>query len=280
MDTMHKVHAVMRYTFVSLIVTAVAAAHADAPSWEAFGIDPDAAYSATRYIESEEGQFEMKEYRAPQMFRADLLFEGEQGTMIMREDRQIAYLLMTSMNTYMEIPTDQVLEAAFYPQVVERIRVGRENVLGHDTTKYHGAFLDPDGIRSTGYMWVTDHGIPIKMDMVYEEPGERGERVRMELRDLQVGPQSAALFEVPEGYQPFSLGNIGNLLRGGGEPAAAQPAAPASGSDQQETARAPAPSRPSVAEEAADAAADEARRTTVDEARRATQEGLRSIFRR
>jgi hypothetical protein len=254
-----------------LCAAAVGMAQVDIPGFEEFGIDPNVSYSGTRHVETDEGSFEIKEYRAPQMFRADMLLDDDAGTMIMREDRQIGYLLMPSLNAYMEIPSEQVLEATHQARVLERRQVGRETVLGHQTTKYHAVFLDPDGVRHTGHMWVTDHGIPIRMDMVSDEDGEDAEHVLMELRDLVVGPQDPALFEVPAGYQPFNVGSLGDLMRGGDANAPrttreTSPADDAAGGDS------------SVAEAAAEAAREEARRATREEAQRATREGLRSIF--
>jgi hypothetical protein len=240
-------------------------AHASELDWAAFGVNPNVSYSATRHIETDEGSLDMKEHRAPQMFRADLVFEGQQGSMISREDRQVAYMIMPAMNAYMEIPTEQVLEATYMPKVAERTELGRETINGHASTKYHAVFVDADNGRSKGHLWVTDSGVPIKMDMVYEEPGARGERVVMELRDLQIGPQNAALFEVPEGFQSF---NMGAALRG------LTSRDPEAGGEQSADGGVGA----AVTEMATEAAREEARRTAVDEARRATRDGLRSIF--
>ncbi len=244
------------------------------PDWSSLGIDPSVSYSATRHVESSEGQMEMREYRAPDMFRIDVDHEGQRGQMIMREDRNTAYLLMPEMNAYMEIPMQQVMETTgLQAPVVERTEVGRETVLGYSTTKYHTVF-DDEGVRSSGHMWVTEHGIPIKWDLVQEGGGGDGERVISELRDLKVTSQDLALFEIPANYQAISLGNIGSMMRGAGQ----EPSGDTGGTGAGQ------PSRPSIAEEAAEAAAeaarDEARRTAVDEARRGAREGVRSIFNR
>jgi hypothetical protein len=260
--------AVMSLVLAGLGLTAMTVLHAAAPDWEEFGIDPNVSYSGTRHIETDEGSFEIQEYRAPKMFRADLAYEGQQGSMISREDRQVAYMIMPAMNAYMEIPTDQVLEATYHAQVVERTEVGRETLLGHQTTKYHAVFQDSDDGRSTGHMWVTEHGIPIRMDMVYEQPGVHGERVVTELRDLKVAPQDPALFELPDDYQALDVGNIGAMVQGmmGGD------------GERTDGSSEAQPAGKTVTDVAAEAAREEASRSAVEEARKATREGLRSIF--
>jgi hypothetical protein len=52
-----------------------------------------------------------------------------------------------------------------------------------------------------GHMWISDEGIPLRTDLMAGT-----DRIQMELRDLVVGPQPAALFEPPAGFQRLDLG--------------------------------------------------------------------------
>jgi hypothetical protein len=68
-------------------------------------------------------------------------------------------------------------------------KVGDEKLEGRDTVKYRGSSKNGE----TGYAWVDR-----KLHLVIKWDGEkRG----TELRNIQEGPQSASLFEIPSNYQ-------------------------------------------------------------------------------
>jgi hypothetical protein len=72
-------------------------------------------------------------------------------------------------------------------------KVGDETINGRHAVKYKGTAADGD----TGYAWVDRN-----LKTVIKWEGERG---AAELQNIQEGPQAAALFQVPEGYQMFDL---------------------------------------------------------------------------
>jgi hypothetical protein len=72
-------------------------------------------------------------------------------------------------------------------------KVGDETINDRATVKYKGTATDGD----TGYAWVDR-----KLKTVIKWEGERG---AAELQNIQEGPQAAALFQVPDGYEMFDL---------------------------------------------------------------------------
>jgi hypothetical protein len=60
-----------------------------------------------------------------------------------------------------------------------------------------------------GFIWITEQGVAIKMDMLTQEGGKKS-RMTMTLTNLKIGPQDAQLFELPKGYNSMpSMGAFG-----------------------------------------------------------------------
>jgi len=72
-------------------------------------------------------------------------------------------------------------------------KIGDETINDRATVKYKGTANDGD----TGYAWVDRN-----LKTVVKWEGERG---AAELQNIQEGPQAAALFQVPDGYEMFDL---------------------------------------------------------------------------
>lgn len=72
-------------------------------------------------------------------------------------------------------------------------KVGDETINNRAAVKYKGTARDGD----TGYAWVDR-----KLKTVIKWEGEQS---AAELQDIQEGPQSASLFQVPDGYKMFDL---------------------------------------------------------------------------
>ena len=79
-------------------------------------------------------------------------------------------------------------------------------------------------------MWVTDTGVPIKMDMIYSSKDAKGLRYSMELIEFTLREQDPAIFELPANLKPMNMGSmsgLGQLMQPGAAPAATEPTAPA-----------------------------------------------------
>src|SRR5690606_24243298 len=104
-------------------------------------------------------------------------------TAIVREDLQTIWTLMPQQNMYVELAYDDPSAPSYdAAEVVESRFVGTEEINGRRANKYEMTVVDPGGANAAGTVWATEEGIPLRMDMTSD-----GERVVIELRDLEVG---------------------------------------------------------------------------------------------
>jgi hypothetical protein len=135
---------------------------------------------------------------------------GEQ-VMLLDFERRVSYMLMPAEKVYMEMPMGAHGMGAFAPEddpegKVEHEVLGRETIDGQSTTKYRFEVTTPEG-SSKGLVWVTDDGILMRSESETttgaddQAPG----RVVITLKDLRIGPQDPALFELPADYHKMDL---------------------------------------------------------------------------
>ena len=264
---MNKITAVVSFAFLL-----ASSAHAELDS-----LQPTVSFSAWRVMTAGDTLIEGPYHYAPGKHRSEITMGGQTFIAIVREDRELLWTVMPQQNMYMEVTFDaaeagngSAFEGA---DVVESRELGTEDVNGHRTTKYEVTIRDRTGETATGTLWATAERIPVKMDMALD----RGERVVIELRDIEIGPQSNDLFEVPAGYTRLALGNLGNLA-GAFQGMIGNPAAePAPGGSNEAD-------NPNFAEEVAQGAAEAAREGVTEGVRQGVRENvgrrIRGIFNR
>jgi len=177
-----------------IIVTA-----ADLPAgWS----EPTVAHEGTRVIKAGGETIETRyRYRPPGLHREEMSHQGMSMAIVIRHDKGVIYTFLPN-NMYMETSIDDpgmMGERDPLPgadNIVEFTEVGAEEINGWPTTRYHVITMD-EGQRAEGDFWVTEHWIPIRMEFTSSE--RPGETMNMEIRDLRVGEQDPALFEVPPG---------------------------------------------------------------------------------
>lgn len=239
------------------------------------GFDFDAAYSATRIITSGEHRIEQRYFqRDAGTHRMEMHLHGQHSTVITHGERGVMMILMPAQRMYMESSIDgqhfdQTNVELPDPETWVMERVGREPVNGVPATKYRVATDGGEVTRMRGFLWVSDHGIPVRTDMV-----TGSDRIQMELRDLVVGPQPAELFEAPAGYQRVALGDgMGGLP--GGLPGVALPGAvPETGEEPGEAVVT------GFVGELATEATEEVKRTTQEEVRETVRDSVRKGLRK
>jgi len=162
---------------------------------------PTVAYSADRIMETEAGTFSGKVHAAAGKERSEINAGGMQSVMILRPDLERGYMLMPVQRTYQQIDYVRARQqAGGTPEnLVEATIVGTEVIEGRQTTKYR--LMMKDG-SAGGFMWFTSEGIAVKMDLLQKESG-RKTRMTLTLKNLEIGAQDPALFEVPAGYSPM-----------------------------------------------------------------------------
>jgi hypothetical protein len=195
-------------SFIKVLSGSFGIALASAASLAATVPVPKVEYTAERVIESEHGTMKHKVYSAGGKERSEIEMGGMQGVMILRPDKKIGWMLIPAQKMYMELDFAQARERTGAPadEDVEITEVGKETVEGVQTTKYKMVTADK---MYGGFMWFTDDGIPIKMDLLPREDTKKKSRITMTLRNLHVGDQDDALFELPAGYSKMpSFGGV------------------------------------------------------------------------
>ena len=92
-----------------------------------------------------------------------------------------------------------------------RTPIGQETVNGIATTKYTIEEALPGG-HIAGSLWLSRDGIPMRCDGRFEPDKGRRSTIYWELRDVKLGKQDEALFEVPKGYKKLPPDAVAPLL--------------------------------------------------------------------
>ncbi len=128
--------------------------------------------------------------------------ETLQTIIITRIDKNVVWILMPAQRMYMEQPLkpeNVVATTDKMPGEIERKLVGKETVGGKRTDKYRIVYTAADK-KEAIFQWIAaDSGFPIKSAAV-------DGRWSIEYKNLKTGKQPDSLFEIPTGYQKFSLG--------------------------------------------------------------------------
>lgn len=194
---------------------------------EELNLDLDVSYDGTRVMEMEGGLIEVTERRAPGKLYTEMHMANMNTGIILREDLKKSFILMPSMGFYREDSLEGGLLQTSNGLEFQKIEeAGKETINGHPATRYKTRFTDKDG-KGAGMIWVTDSGVPIKMDLIYSNADAKGQRLSMEFTELNLRPQDPQHFEVPPNLKPMNMGNMAGLGQLMKQQQAAPGAAPA-----------------------------------------------------
>lgn len=186
---------------ISLTAATAGVAAAELP----FG-QPKVAYSGVTVTEIGGQSIETRVFYTPGRQRNETETAVGPQVMLLDFERHVAYMLMPLGRSYMEMPMGphgMAGAAADDPEgTVEHEVVGREAIAGQETTKYSFRVTTPEG-ATQGFAWVTDEGILMRSEaeLVTPETGAAPGKIVISLRDLSIGPQDPALFELPADYR-------------------------------------------------------------------------------
>ncbi|MDH5172111.1 MAG: DUF4412 domain-containing protein, partial [Gammaproteobacteria bacterium] len=126
-------------------------------------------------------------------------------TTIRRDDLGKMWMLMPDEHMYMEISAGQQNASGMKAESpadfkTEMTEVGPEMLDGIATTKHKVIMTDADGTKMGGFWWTTAEGIPVKMDMLAIDQGDKI-RLKQQLSNIVLGEPDPALFEIPPGYE-------------------------------------------------------------------------------
>ena len=177
---------------------------------------PKVDYSADYTMETADMAMQGKMYYSPGMERRESEQDGDKSIMIVRHDKKVVWMLMTEQNAYMENPIPKAGNSGDLSAFkLKTTRVGNETMNGVKTTKSKLIMTGPRGQKMGGFIWTSKEGIAVKVDAIAVDKKSK-ERFKMELKNLQVGKQDHALFEIPADYTKMDMGGMGKLMGGGG----------------------------------------------------------------
>jgi hypothetical protein len=129
---------------------------------------------------------------------------GKRVISIMRLDKKVIWNLMPDQKMYMELPFMSSAEVASMAKdaKIEKESLGSEQVGAYHCDKYR-VKVTYEGKVYTSVEWDAKelNGFAVK------KVDEKGAWAT-EYQNVHLGPQDPSLFEVPAGYQKFSLGGM------------------------------------------------------------------------
>jgi hypothetical protein len=198
-----------------VVLALLAAAVAIIPgSSHAAGLAPASVeYSADRHVTTGSGEgMTGKIHAAPGKERNEF---GQGAVSIMRMDKKVMWTLMPEQKKYMEHKFGEATAKRDPGNIqdcdVKQTAAGEETIEGFKTRKSTIEVSCPGKEKFGGTMWITKENIVMRMETEVKTSGAKKEKFRTELKNLKVGKQDPALFEIPAGYEKFEVPSIGNI---------------------------------------------------------------------
>jgi hypothetical protein len=182
-----------------LIALALAAASAAASAAQAETLgNPQIGFTAERVLVFDGHSYVGRMWNMPGEQRHEQTLPAIKPVFILHAKSAIGDIVLANVHTAVEFALPRVLAALSRPALLGR-PVGHETVNGIATIKYAVDKTIAQG-RLAGALWLGDHGIPMRCDGSFTGHDGKVSTVHWELRNVEIGRQDAALFEVPPGY--------------------------------------------------------------------------------
>jgi len=165
-------------------------------------------YSADQYMGDGSLMMKSRIYHASGRSRMEMEERGVNQAIITRMDRKVVWVLMIPEKTYMETQLGKEEKTSDVRQCSYTTAkdAGKETVNGIPATVSEVEATCPDGSAFSGKMWTSREGILVKLEAAANGSAkEKGQRVRMELKNLVIGKQNPALFELPAGFSKMEM---------------------------------------------------------------------------
>ena len=196
----------MRATIIALILATTAAAPASAMTLG----EAKVGFSADRTLIVDGKTYQGKMWTMPGEERHEQNLNGIPAAFVLHTDTPIADLVLPELHTVVEFLLPPELHLFADPRLTRK-PVGHEAVNGIPTTKYAIDETVPEG-HGEGFLWLSDNGIPMKLDGSFTRTSGRVAHLHWELHNVKLGPQPVALFETPHGFSKLPAEAIVPLL--------------------------------------------------------------------
>ncbi len=196
-----------RLPLLALAVAAGSAAPSAAPA-ETLG-NPQIGFRAERVLVFDGHRYVGRMWNMPGAQRHEQVLPAVKPVFILHADSAIGDIVLANLHVAVEFALPRVLAALSRPDLLGQ-PVGHETVNGIATIKYAVDKSIAQG-HLAGAFWLSDRGIPMRCDGSFTGNGKVS-TVHWELRNVEIGRQDAALFEVPRGYSKLPPESAAALL--------------------------------------------------------------------
>jgi hypothetical protein len=164
--------------------------------------DARVGFSAERILIVDGRSYVGKMWHMPGEQRHEQELPAISPVFILRAGSTFADIVLPQLHTVVEMVLPKEFALLSDPDLLRK-PTGQETINGLATTKYT---IDENlaGGHIAGSLWLSRDGIPMKCDGKFEPKGGKRSTIYWELRDVKLGKQKAALFEVPQGYAKLS----------------------------------------------------------------------------
>ncbi|HTW53598.1 MAG TPA: hypothetical protein VME45_17030 [Stellaceae bacterium] len=180
------------------------------PAWAMTLGDAKVGFSADRTLIVDGKAYQGRMWTMPGEERHEQNLNGIPAAFVLHADTPIADLVLPQLHTVVEFMLPPELHLFADPRLTKK-PVGRETVNGIATTKYAIDETVPEG-HGEGFLWLSDNGIPMKLDGIFTRTSGRVGHLHWELHNVKLGPQPAALFETPHGFSKLPAEALVPLL--------------------------------------------------------------------
>jgi hypothetical protein len=172
--------------------------------------DARVGFSAERILVVDGHSYVGRMWQMPGVQRHEQRLPAISPVFILRAGSAHGDVVLPELHTVVEFALPKEF-ALFGNRDLLRRPVGQETVNGIATTKYN-IEEDLPGGHVAGSLWLSRDGIPMRCDGKFEPKSGRRSTIHWELRDVKLGKQDEALFEVPKGYAKLPPDAVAPLL--------------------------------------------------------------------
>jgi hypothetical protein len=206
----------MRAILPALILLAFSALLAGRPAAQAETLgEARIGFSAERILVIDGRRFVGRMWQMPGVQRHEQELPAVKPVLLLFADRPTGDILLPPLHTAVPFTLPKAFALLGNPGLL-RHPVGHEDIGGMATIRYAIDVATPEG-RARGSLWLGHDGIPMRVDARFVDARSQAKggmvmTIHWELRHLRIGPQPAALFDVPRGYQRLPAAAIMPLL--------------------------------------------------------------------
>lgn len=198
----------MKILILSLVLALVLAASLPASAMT-LG-EARVGFSADRTLIVDGKTYQGKMWTMPGEERHEQNLNGIPAAFVLHAGTPIADLVLPQLHTVVEFLLPPELHLFADPRLTRK-PVGHETVNGIPTTKYAIDETVPEG-HGEGFLWLSDSGIPMKLDGIFTRTSGRVAHLHWELNHVKLGLQPVALFEAPQNFSKLPAEAIVPLL--------------------------------------------------------------------